>query len=112
MTPGLFGETGNDGGQTGRETPDAPASGARTYGDNNIDLPEELQNALLSLVQEAQRQDLYQRRIEVCRDRRNRFYERGIQHVYEDIRTGMFIQGTPGAVVPDPSGDGQIQCGQ
>lgn len=95
------------------ETPPAPAqSGARTYGEDNIDLPEELQDALLELVQEAQRQDLYQRRIEVVRDRRNRFYERGIQHVYEDIRTGMFIQGTPGSLVPDPNGDGMIQCGQ
>jgi len=87
-------------------------SGPRTYGEDNKDLPEELRNALLSLIQEAQRQDLYQRRIEVMRDRRNRFYERGIQHIYEDIRTGMFVQGTPGALVPDPNGDGMVQCGQ
>lgn len=87
-------------------------SGPHIYGENNIELPEELQNALLCLVQEAQRQDLYQRRIEVLRDRRNRFYERGIQHIYEDIRTGMFVQGTPGALVPDPGGDDMIQCGQ
>ncbi|MDE2103203.1 MAG: hypothetical protein KGL39_38510, partial [Patescibacteria group bacterium] len=67
----------------------------------------------MSLIQEAQRQDLYQRRIEVMRDRRNRFYERGIQHIYEDLQTGMFVQGTPGALVPDPVGDGgYIQCGQ
>jgi hypothetical protein len=92
-------------------TPQQP-SGPRTYSEDNIDLPEELQNALLALAQEAQRQDLYQRRIEVMRDRRNRFYERGIQHIYEDIRTGMFVQGTPGALVPDPGGDGMIQCGQ
>jgi hypothetical protein len=97
------------------DTPTAtttPQSGPRSYGDANIDLPEELQDALLALVQEAQRQDLYQRRIEVMRDRRNRFYERGIQHIYEDIRTGMFVMGTPGAVVPDPNGNGEIQCGQ
>ena len=93
--------------------PAAPQqSGPRTYGEDNIDLPEELQNALLLLVQEAQRQDLYQRRIEVMRDRRNRFYERGIQHVYEDMRTGMFVLGSPGLTVPDPSGNGMLQCGQ
>lgn len=105
--------SGNDGSAARRESPQsAPASGARTYGDQNVDLPEELQNALLRLIQTAQAQDLYQRRIEVLRDRRNRFYERGLQHVYEDVRTGMFILGTPGALVPDPNGDGYIQCGQ
>ena len=96
------------------QAPAAPPQRAepRTYGDENIDLPEELQHALLVLTQEAQRQDLYARRIEVMRDRRNRFYERGIQHIYEDVRTGMFVQGTSGALVPDPGGDGMIQCGQ
>lgn len=95
------------------QPPQAPRqSGPRTYGENNIDLPEELQNALLVLTQEAARQDLYQRRIEVMRDRRNRFYERGIQHIYENRQTGMFVQGTPGSIIPDPSGDGSIQCGQ
>jgi hypothetical protein len=95
---------------TEQEPPSQP--GPRTYGEDNVELPEELQDALLRLAQEAQRQDLYQRRIEVMRDRRNRFYERGIQHIYEDIRTGMFVQGTPGALVPDPNGDGMLQCGQ
>ena len=104
----------NDGEFAERENPQEQQpqqSQARTYGDDNVDLPEELQNALLCLVQEAQRQDLYQRRIEVMRDRRNRFYERGLQHIYEDIRTGVFVQGTPGAWVPDPSGNGMLQCG-
>ena len=104
----------NEGEHAERENPDEQQkdrSQPRTYGEYNVDLPLELQNALLALVQNAQRQDLYQRRIEVMRDRRNRFYERGIQHIYEDIRTGIFIQGTPGAWVPDPAGDGQLQCG-
>lgn len=98
--------------ETPANEPQQQQSGARAYGENNKELPEELQNALLSLVQEAQRQDLYQRRVEVMRDRRNRFYERGIQHIYEDAVTGMFVQGTPGALVPDPGGDGMVQCGQ
>ncbi len=83
----------------------------RIYGDNNADLPEELQNAALGLVQEAQRQDLYQRRIEVLDARRSRFYEKGIQHVYEDIQSGVFVQASPGASVPAPDGDGYLQCG-
>ena len=80
----------------------------RTYGENNVDLPEELQNALLRLIQEAQRQDLYQRREEVMRDRQNRFYERGIQHIYETL-TG-FVLGQPGAIVPQ--GNGTAQCSE
>ena len=84
---------------------------ARTYGDQNVDLPEELQNALLGLVQEAQRQDLYQRRIEVLDARKSRFYEKGIQHVYEDVQSGIFVQAFPGASVPAPDGDGFLQCG-
>jgi len=102
----------NDGAHAEAQTPAPNTSGAREYGPNNEDLPEELQNALLALLQEAQRQDLYQRRIEVLKARRNRFYERGIQHIYEDMTTGIFVQGTPGALVPDPSGDGYLQCGQ
>lgn len=100
----------NEGQVTERDNPQEPTDAQSQYGDENRDLPEELQQALLSLLQEAQRQDLYQRRLEVMRDRRNRFYERGMQHVYEDIRTGMFVQATPGAVVQ--YGDGELQCGQ
>lgn len=86
--------------------------GPRTYGEFNVELPEELQNALRDLVHEAQREDLYQRRIEVMRDRRNRFYERGIQHIYEDL-SGAFVLSTPGQLVPDPTSPGSsIQCGQ
>ena len=106
----LFAPAGNDGAEAERENPQVQQSNARQYGDDNVDLPLELQNALLSLVQEAQRQDLYQRRVEVLRDRRNRFYERGIQHIYEDM-SGAFVLGQPGAMVPDPQG-GELQCGQ
>lgn len=104
----------NEGQETLRETPEEPTkqTQARTYGDKNLDLPPELQNALLSLLQQAEREDLYQRRIEVMRDRRNRFYERGMQHVYEDMRyPGVFTQASPGGWAPTPDG-GQTQCGQ
>jgi hypothetical protein len=82
-----------------------------TFGEDNVDLPEELQNALLRLTQDFNGKELYQRRLEVMRARRNRFYERGIQHIYEDIRTGAFVQGSPGSWVPDQDG-GSIQCSQ
>lgn len=80
----------------------------RQYGKDNVDLPEELQNCGMRLMQEAQRQDLYQRRVEVMRDRQNRFYERGIQHIYETL-TG-FVIGQPGAIVPQ--GNGTAQCSE
>lgn len=109
----LFTGPPNDGQSAERESPedDQSQSGARSYGDENVDLPKELQQALLCLLQEAQRQDLYQRRIEVMRDRRNRFYERGIQHVYENFQTGVFVQASPGAVISDPQSPGsELQC--
>ena len=91
---------------------DQPYGGPRTYGEFNRDLPEELQRALLGLLHEAQREDLYQRRIEVMGDRQRRFYERGIQHIYEDI-SGAFVLSSPGQVVPDPTSPGNsVQCGQ
>lgn len=87
-------------------------SQAVTYGPDNRYLPKELQDAGLALLYEAQRQDLYQRRIEVLRARRSRFYERGIQHVYEDMN-GFFVQGSPGASVPNPANHAEeLQCGQ
>lgn len=103
----------NDGENAIEENPqEVVSTNAREYGDFNVDLPEELQNALLDLTHEAEREDLYQRRIEVMRDRRNRFYERGIQHIYEDL-SGAFVLSAPGQLVPDPSSPGNsIQCGQ
>lgn len=112
-TDELFASDNNDGSDAIRENPQEEGANpeAMTYGEDNVNLPEELQNALLCLIQEAHRQELYQRRIEVMRDRRNRFYERGLQHIYEDVQSGIFVQGSPGAWVPDPAGDGKLQCG-
>lgn len=96
---------------TPKETDDNSAQ-VRTYGENNSDLPEQLQNALRDLLYEAQRQDLYQRRQEILRDRKNRFYERGLQHITE-LLNGAFAISVPGQVAPDPANPGQeIQCGQ
>lgn len=52
------------------------------YGDNFEKLPEQIVNALREQVKEFQGQEKYLRRREVMRDRRNRFYERGFQHIY------------------------------
>lgn len=106
MIPVADDQRANDGTQAAENTPDAQG-----FGPYNRDLPEELQNALKELVLEAQQEDLYQRRIEVMRDRRNRFYERGIQHIYEDL-SGAFVMSSPGQLVPDPTNPGSsVQCG-
>lgn len=68
-----------------------------TYGKDNEELPEQLVKALRAAVEEYQAQEQFDRRREVMRDRRNRFYERGYQHIYEDNRTGVFIQGVAGS---------------
>lgn len=109
----LLGDPGDEDQGLGQDPARAPGQqGPRPYGEYNVDLPEPLINALRDLVHEACREDLYQRRIEVMRDRRNRFYERGIQHIYEDL-SGAFVLSTPGQLVPDPTSPGSsIQCGQ
>ena len=75
------------------EEPESP------YGHKNEKLPEQLVTALKHAVKEFQGQEIYVRRREVLRDRKNRFYERGYQHIYENARTGGFTQGTPGAII-------------
>lgn len=62
--------------------PDQRSEEQSAYGVNNRDLPEQLVNALKESVRRAQKQDTYLRRREVMRDRKNRFYERGYQHIY------------------------------
>lgn len=51
------------------------------YGENFEQLPKQLVDALREQVKEFQGQERYLRRREVMRDRRNRFYERGFQHI-------------------------------
>lgn len=101
----------NDGSLAVQEHPEGlpdPEQEAPIYGVRNEKLPEQLQNALKSAVKEFQEQDKYDRRREVLRDRRNRFYERGYQHIYDNYRQGGFVQGQPGQVI---NVDGrEIQC--
>lgn len=94
-------EPGVAGGDSVDEHPQAladPDEGeVPTYGKDNEELPEQLVRALRSAVEEYQAQEQFDRRREVMRDRRNRFYERGYQHIYEDNRSGQFILGVAGA---------------
>jgi len=71
---------------------------APDYGPNNEDLPEQLRNALKTMIERASEQEKYLRRREVMRDRKLRFYERGMQHVTCNSSTGMFSLMIPGAV--------------
>ena len=77
------------------------------YGPRNEKLPLQLVNAIKATIKEFASQELFVRRREVLRDRKNRFYERGYQHIYEG-RNGVFLQGTPGGTI---SANGrEIQC--
>lgn len=101
----------NDGSLAVQEHPDQLAASdtpPSPYGERNERLPEQLQNALKHAVEEFQKQELYDRRREVLRDRRNRFYERGYQHIYEDLRSGGFLQGQAGQTLQ--VGGREIQC--
>lgn len=77
--------------------PDPDEGEVPTYGKDNEELPEQLVKALRAAVEEYQAQDPFDRRREVMRDRKNRFYYRSYQHIYEDNRTGFFIQGVAGS---------------
>lgn len=56
------------------------------YGERFEQLPTQLVQAIRGLVSEFQHQDEYPRRREVMRDRRNRYYEKGVQHLYENTQ--------------------------
>lgn len=77
----------------------AEAQQAPDYGPKFEDLPEPLVRALKAIVQRFAGQEQFLRRREVLSDRKNRFYERGVQHIYETQRSGGFIQGTAGGLV-------------
>lgn len=105
MTPTSF-PTENDGIETIDEHPETLLSDDEpepVYGDRNQKLPTQLVEALKSLVKEAQLQEIYARRREVIRDRTNRFYERGFQHVYAD-QNGFFFQAIAGQASPVDNG--------
>lgn len=92
------------------ETEDGPdEEQAPSYGPNNKDLPESLQNKLKDLVKDYQLQEDFDRRREVMRDRKNRYYSRGFQHLYESGSSGIYQVATPGAMMTNASGD-SVQC--
>lgn len=86
-----------------QDQPEA-ALDANPYGENNVDLPDELVNALTELVRIRQNNEQFVRRREVLRDRRNRYYERGFQHLHENERTGTFVQMQAGQSYTNASG--------
>jgi hypothetical protein len=88
------------------QDPDEPP----TYGERNCYLPEQLKNALKVALESLGAKELYDRRREVMRDRRNRYYRRGFQHIYENRQTGMFAVGVAGESIA--VGSGFIECPQ
>ncbi len=74
------------------------------YGARNEELPEQLVKAIRSAIKKSQTEERYLRRLEVLHDRRNRFYERGHQHIYEG-RDDCFVLAVPGASFWDAEGN-------
>ena len=81
-----------------------------TYGERNCYLPEQLKTALKVAMESLGTKELYDRRREVMRDRRNRYYRKGFQHIYEYRQTGMFAVGVAGEAIA--VGSGFIECPQ
>lgn len=85
--------------------------GPPTYGPNNCYLPEQLQNAIrIALETQVGARELYDRRRQVMRVARNKYYRRGYQHIYENRQTGMYVQAVAGEAVA--AGSGMIECPQ
>ena len=80
-----------------------------TYGERNRDLPEQLKNALSRALKDIGKQEMFDRRREVMRDRRNRYYRRGFQHIYEQ-RGGGFAVGVAGQTITTENGS--FECSQ
>ena len=75
----------------------------------NRELPEQLKQALTEALKDIGKQEMFDRRREVMRDRRNRYYRRGFQHIYEQ-RGGGFAVGVAGETITTASGS--FECGQ
>lgn len=86
-------------------------NGPPTYGPNNCYLPEQLQNAIrIAIETQVGARELYDRRRQVMRVARNKYYRRGFQHIYENRQTGMYVQAVAGEAVA--AGGGMIECPQ
>lgn len=72
------------------------ASELPQMGEDNRDMPEDLQSALKALVTKLQGQDKYARRSEVIDARRQRFYDRGDQYIFWNAASWVFVPATGG----------------
>ena len=86
-----------------------PGEESADYGPGNRDLPQQLIDAIKAAITEFQGQEKYSRRREVLHDRRNRFYERGYQHISWNNQQGAFSLASPGAPIFNSSGE-SVQC--
>jgi hypothetical protein len=76
------------------------ASGPKDYGENNINLPQELIDALKGLLKHFGTEvDKFPRRKEVIDARRQRFYDAGHQYIYFNSSSYVFVPVTAGASV-------------
>lgn len=106
-------EAPNDGTEAVEEHPeeiDGPDE-PPTYGERNKFLPDQLKTAIKNAMTYVGQRELYDRRREVMRNRRNSFYRRGWQHIYENRQTGTFSLGVAGEAVSTGSG-GTVECPQ
>ena len=97
----------NDGSQAVQDHPEQSDDLESPYGDRNQELPDQLVKILRETVVEFQGQEEYLRRREILRDRRNRFYEQGVQQLYwagGPNGQGSYGMVTPGGFVQNSSG--------
>jgi hypothetical protein len=80
------------------------------YGVNNAELPKQLVEILRSTIVDFSSQEKFSRRREVRKDRRNRFYESGYQHLqWSNSGNGGFTQLVPGGTAYNSAGN-SMQC--
>ena len=81
----------------------AQAPGQPDYGKNFRDLPDQLKKAILEATKEAQQQEKFPRRQEILQDCMHRWYDMGVQHIYQN-RSFEFVQAQPGGTYYGPNG--------
>ena len=63
------------------------------YGDKNVNLPEEMQQAGAALITLFMQQDRYVRRQEILDVRKARFFDRSAQYIFWNAQQNMYITG-------------------
>lgn len=93
MTPSLIEEPDIQSDDTPQENPEPlPVN----WGKNNRDAPDQIKNAILQAFGEAQGQEQYVRRQEIMQDAEHRFYDMGIQHIYQNPAGDGWNMASPG----------------